>query len=92
VKPQTTTNYQLGTVYKTNRFNADFDGYFIRSHNLPSPSRIPPPIRRERHQQPERHDHPSRARAYYYGVEMQGRSMSAAAQPVRQRLAQLRHL
>ncbi len=35
VKPQTTTNYQLGTVYKTNRFNADIDGYFIRSHNLP---------------------------------------------------------
>jgi iron complex outermembrane receptor protein len=35
VEPQTTTNYQLGTVYKTNRFNADFDGYFIRSHNLP---------------------------------------------------------
>jgi iron complex outermembrane receptor protein len=35
VKPQTTTNYQLGTVYKTNRFNADFAGYFIRTHNLP---------------------------------------------------------
>ncbi len=35
VKPQTTTNYQVGTVYKTNRFNADVDGYFIRSHNLP---------------------------------------------------------
>jgi iron complex outermembrane recepter protein len=35
VKPQTTTNYQIGTVYKTNRFNADVDGYFVRSHNLP---------------------------------------------------------
>ncbi|NBP25971.1 MAG: TonB-dependent receptor, partial [Proteobacteria bacterium] len=35
VKPQTTTNYQLGTVYKTNRFNADFAAYFIRSRNLP---------------------------------------------------------
>jgi iron complex outermembrane recepter protein len=35
VKPQTTTNYQIGTVYKTNRFNADIDGYFIRTHNLP---------------------------------------------------------
>lgn len=35
VKPQTTTNYQLGTVYKTNRLNADLDGYFIRTHNLP---------------------------------------------------------
>jgi iron complex outermembrane receptor protein len=35
VKPQTTTNYQLGTVYKTDRLNADIDGYFIRTHNLP---------------------------------------------------------
>jgi iron complex outermembrane receptor protein len=35
IKPQTTTNYQIGTIYKTNRFNADIDGYFVRSHNLP---------------------------------------------------------
>jgi iron complex outermembrane receptor protein len=35
VKPQTTTNYQVGTVYKVGRFNADFDGYFIRSHDIP---------------------------------------------------------
>jgi len=44
-KPQTTTNYQLGTVYKTNRFNADFDGYWINYSNIPvqfiNPAEIP---------------------------------------------------
>ncbi len=73
VTPQTTTNYQLGTVYKTNRFNADFDGYFIRSHNIPVAQ--PNPLTN-----PDASgvNHPNdsittmAAGAYYYGVEAQG--------------------
>jgi iron complex outermembrane receptor protein len=34
-KPQTTKNYQVGTVYKTSRFNADVDAYWINYSNLP---------------------------------------------------------
>lgn len=34
-KPQETVNYQIGTVYKTDRFNADFDLYSIDYHNFP---------------------------------------------------------
>ncbi len=45
VNPQTTTNYQIGTVYKTNRFNADIDGYWIDYKNFPvqelNPAEIP---------------------------------------------------
>ena len=35
VKIQTTTNYQVGTVYKTKRFNADVDAYWIDYSNFP---------------------------------------------------------
>ena len=35
VKPQETTNYQVGTVYKTGRLNADLDAYWIDYDNLP---------------------------------------------------------
>jgi iron complex outermembrane receptor protein len=35
VKPQQTTNYQIGTVYKNDRFNADIDGYWVNYSNLP---------------------------------------------------------
>jgi len=35
VSPQTTTNYQIGSVYKTNRFNADIDAYWIDYKNFP---------------------------------------------------------
>jgi len=35
VKPQETTNYQVGTVYKSGRFNADFDAYWIDYKNFP---------------------------------------------------------
>ena len=73
VKPQTTTNYQLGTVYKTNRFNADFDGYFIRSHNLPvtipNPATNPAPNGTN---SPNDTITQVARGAYYYGVEMQG--------------------
>jgi len=36
LKEESTTNYQLGTVYKTNRFNADADAYLINIDNLVS--------------------------------------------------------
>ncbi|MCX6955086.1 MAG: TonB-dependent receptor [Verrucomicrobia bacterium] len=69
VKPQTTTNYQIGTVYKTNRFNADFDGYFIRSKNLPI-SIVNP----DQTGIPNANDliTYTASGAYYYGVEAQG--------------------
>ncbi len=35
VQIQTTTNYQVGTVYKTKRFNADVDAYWINYNNFP---------------------------------------------------------
>ncbi|MEI6464805.1 MAG: TonB-dependent receptor [Verrucomicrobiota bacterium] len=35
VKPQETTNYQVGTVYKTGRLNADIDAYWIDYRYLP---------------------------------------------------------
>ena len=35
VKPQETTNYQVGTVYKTGRFNGDVDAYWIDYDNFP---------------------------------------------------------
>ncbi len=45
VKIQTTTNYQAGTVYKTDRFNFDVDGYWINYNNIPvqflNPAEIP---------------------------------------------------
>lgn len=34
-KPQKTLNYQFGTVYKTDRFNADADVYYIDYQNYP---------------------------------------------------------
>ncbi len=36
LKEQTTVNYQIGTVYKTDRFNADVDAYLIDINNLVS--------------------------------------------------------
>lgn len=70
VEPQTTTNYQVGTVYKTNRFNADFDGYYIRSRNLPvtvvNPFQTGPVIN-----QNDQITYTASG-AYYYGVEAQG--------------------
>ena len=69
VTPQTTTNYQIGTVYKTNRFNADVDGYFIRSHNLPvsivNPDQVGIPNANDLITY-------TASGAYYYGVEAQG--------------------
>ena len=35
VKPQETTNYQVGTVYKSGRFNGDIDAYWIDYKNFP---------------------------------------------------------
>ncbi len=35
VKPQETTNYQIGTVYKSGRFNGDIDAYWIDYKNFP---------------------------------------------------------
>jgi len=35
VKPQETTNYQIGTVYKSGRFNGDLDAYWIDYKNFP---------------------------------------------------------
>ena len=73
VKPQTTTNYQIGTVYKTNRFNADIDGYFIRSKNMPvsipNPDTNPAP--NGTFNANDTITYVARG-AYYYGIEMQG--------------------
>ena len=33
IKPQLSTNYQIGTVYKQDRFNADFAAYYIDFEN-----------------------------------------------------------
>ena len=33
IKPEITTNYQFGTVFKKNRFNADFDVYYVNFKN-----------------------------------------------------------
>jgi iron complex outermembrane receptor protein len=69
VKPQQTTNYQLGTVYKTNRFNGDIDGYFIRSKNLPvtiiNPDQVGPINANDTITYVAKG-------AYYYGIEAQG--------------------
>ena len=35
VKPQETMNYQIGTVYKSGRFNGDIDAYWIDYDNFP---------------------------------------------------------
>ena len=35
VKPQETVNYQVGTVYKSGRFNGDIDAYWIDYDNFP---------------------------------------------------------
>ena len=77
VEPQTTTNYQLGTVYKTNRFNADFDGYFIRSHNLPVTILNPDtnytdPTTGKTFSSPNDTITYTAHGAYYYGLEAQG--------------------
>ena len=69
IKPQSTTNYQIGTVYKTNRFNADIDGYFIRSHDLPV-SQINP--NQTGIINPNDLVFFTAKGAYYYGVEAQG--------------------
>ena len=69
VKPQTTTNYQIGTVFKTNRFNADIDGYFLRSHNLPV-SVVNP--NQTGVINPNDKVTFTAAGAYYYGIEAQG--------------------
>ncbi|MEO6245583.1 MAG: TonB-dependent receptor, partial [Opitutaceae bacterium] len=69
VQPQTTTNYQIGTVYKTNRFNADFDGYFIRSHNLPITIVNPDQVGVINSNDTITY---TATGAYYYGVEAQG--------------------
>lgn len=69
VKPQTTTNYQIGSVFKTNRFNADIDGYFIHSHDLPV-SQINP--NQTGIINPNDLVFFTASGAYYYGVEAQG--------------------
>ena len=33
IKPEITTNYQVGTVFKQNRFNADVDAYYVDFKN-----------------------------------------------------------
>lgn len=33
IKPEISTNYQVGTVYKANRFNADIDAYYVDFKN-----------------------------------------------------------
>lgn len=76
VEPQTTTNYQLGTVYKTNRFNGDLAGYFIRSKNLPVTT--PNPATNFTDATGKVFSSPNdtitytASGAYYYGVELQG--------------------
>lgn len=35
IKPEETTNYQVGTVFKRDRFNADLDAYWINFKNYP---------------------------------------------------------
>jgi iron complex outermembrane receptor protein len=64
VKPQLSTNYQIGTVYKQDRFNADFDVYWVDfknyAYNGPSDSTGDPLY------------YGIAKGAYYNGVELQG--------------------
>lgn len=69
---QTTTNYQVGTVYKTKRFNADLDAYWITYDNYPYTQINPAEI-------PGTPTYDSNdvlyyfaTGAYYYGVEAEG--------------------
>ena len=71
-KIQTTTNYQVGTVYKTKRFNADVDAYWIKYDNYPYTQLNPAEI-------PGTPTYDSNDvlyyfanGAYYYGVEAEG--------------------
>jgi iron complex outermembrane receptor protein len=41
IRPEETKNYQFGTVYKTDRFNADADVYFINFQNYAFSTTIP---------------------------------------------------
>ena len=47
LKEETTINYQIGTVYKTNRFNGDVDAYLINIDNLVSS--VVDPMTRQTH-------------------------------------------
>ena len=68
IKPQQTVNYQWGTVYKTNRFNADFDGYMINYSYLPVSQNDPTVAK------PGPGDiiYFDARGAYYYGLEGEG--------------------
>ncbi len=68
IKPQQTTNYQIGTVYKTNRFNADVDAYEINYNYLPV-SQIDPTVAKPG---PGDIVYFDARGAYYYGVEAEG--------------------
>ena len=70
VAPQTTKNYQVGTVYKTNRFNADIDGYWIDYRNFPV-SFVNPNQPAGQPVNPNDLVTFNAAGAYYYGVEGQ---------------------
>ncbi len=68
IKPQQTTNYQVGTVYKTNRFNADLDAYQLNYSYLPVSQNDPTVAK------PGPGDiiYFDARGAYYYGVEAEG--------------------
>jgi len=71
VSPQTTTNYQIGSVYKTNRFNADIDAYWIDYKNFPVSFPIQTYFQTVRRLAPTIWL-PSMQRGKYYGVEAEG--------------------
>ena len=68
-KIQNTTNYQLGSVYKTSRLNADIDGYFIKYTNLPVTYLNPAEIPGTPNYDPNDLIYYFARGAYYYGVE-----------------------
>ncbi len=72
IKPQQTVNYQVGTVYKNDRFNADIDGYWLNYSNLPvsylNPAEVPGTANYDSN---DLIYYDARG-AYYYGVEAEG--------------------
>ena len=63
INPQETTNYQVGTVYKTGRFNGDVDAYWIDYDNFPLT--ITDTVTNQQY-------FATAKGAYYSGIEVQG--------------------
>ncbi len=69
IKPQQTVNYQVGTVYKTGRLNADVDAYYIDYSNLPVQYINPAEVAGSKTYDPNDLIYYDAQGAHYYGVE-----------------------